>query len=325
MGGDNKQVRALASGSFPGALTTVAVAICVIVTVEALSVSNAEVSYLRSLNDQMARCSCTKLWIDTKRSHSPSPKFPRIMRINRSATGHHGLRHETNSLQEIFKESLAAGRLLYLDDGPLIDSQRHNFGKPVSHPWTKFYNFSSTTFALFGDDQEVLCSGIISDCIFDSSAVMQDTRLDEYAQILSQSHLNPYVRIPAKDCVWSYTKYPIVIRDYEAYIQPSVIPGAECISNLTFRMSLDAALQIKKTAADILFEMKIRGERRNVVGIHVRRGDKVVGQSSVPHLNESTSSQNILRVVEKIAEKGTASLYVQTNEWDRHHFKDLEE
>ena len=93
------------------------------------------------------------------------------------------------------------------------------------------------------------------------------------------------------------------------------------------RINLEVPRPIRKAAADALFWLREQGDGTGVVGLHVRRGDKVRGGASsvVEGLAESTSVPSILRLLEVVAPKAGTVIYIMTNEWDPGFFEPLQE
>ena len=263
--------------------------------------------FTKFLRQKAAGCSCAALVAEAE-------GLPRLYVADRAGTFYHGLHHETLNLQTVIKEALGLGRLLVLGSGPRLDTS-HNLGvKPTLSRWEDYLSLPDTRFALFDKQNQGLCSGVLADCVVAIRAVPAGyggapKRYDDIADISANDPT------------------AVVVRDYGNETQHVNARFAVRWLGFTLRIRPEVPRPISEAAAAALFWLRGQGDGNGVVGLHVRRGDKVIGGGSsvVAGLAESTSVQSILRLLEVVAPEAGTVIYIMTNEWNPGFFEPLQE
>lgn len=205
------------------------------------------------------------------------------------------------------------GRVALLDTGPRI-STAHNFGlaPPLEH-WEDFVEFESTPFALFDPAGDLVCDGLLSDCVAGVREV------ETHAMVRAVVAQDPRARARVEPTATGSAvpkEATLLERDYGPYRIHSDAPFAQAFSNYTLRIRESPPARISALSKQALFWLKVNGGTSNVIVLHVRRGDK----ASLPGLNASTSPANILKILHALALPGTATVYIMTNEWHKPFF-----
>jgi hypothetical protein len=205
-----------------------------------------------------------------------------------------------------------------LDRGPRI-TPLHNFGiTPPRERWEDYLDLESTPFALFNPEGRLVCDGILADCVASAS----ETEI--HSEVQSLVAATPSARFDIGSEVLGVPGKPtLLVRDYGDYAVHANTPFAHHWQNYTLRLREAPSARIANLSRQALFWLKVNGGVSNIIVLHVRRGDKILGDSLVNGLNESTAPRNILKVLKTMAVPGTATVYIMTNEWDQTFFDEI--
>lgn len=233
-----------------------------------------------------------------------------------------GLRHDLHNFRAMIVEAMLARRLFFPHNAlPKLNTD-HNFGRDITlNSWEDYVDLGTSTVVIEDvstPTPTIVCEAFLADCVIgrgEQQGLLQAMKRLEmkqpaewHPQVVGVAALTPLdspsimlQRHPAETAIYSN------------------MPYADALTQkYTSNVTLARSLRTRRTAKAVFRAMRRRREK--IVVAHVRRGDKLTGGTAVQGLDESTSSQNILRVLHLVSPPSKTAIYIMTNEWNSYHF-----